>query len=61
MDLSTGVETPLSDLLFHLPNRPMKRTERVRRIEQAIASGQVEEVDLDLVMARLLEELQRTT
>ena len=60
MDLPPGIAKSIDDFLFHLPNRPLEREERLRLIKQVIANGdQVTQEQLDRVMARLLEELQR--
>ncbi len=61
MDLRPAAESGLSDFLFQLPNGPLTHQERVRQLEEAIAHGQIKEADLDRVMTRLLEELQRTS
>ena len=60
MDLSSSAGTGVADLLFQLPNEAMKHADRVRRIKQAIDDDLVREADLDRVMAKLLEELQRS-
>ena len=53
-------ETSIDDFLFHLPNQPLERKERLRLIKQAITEGNgVTQEHLDRVMTRLLEELQR--
>jgi len=60
MDLPAGTDRNIDEFLFHLPNRPLEREERLRLIKQAIANGDsVTQEHLDRVMARLLEELQR--
>lgn len=61
MDLPTKAEANVGDFLFQLPHGGLTRSERVQRIEAAIAEGRIKEDDLDRVMARLLEELQRTS
>lgn len=49
----------IGEFLFHLPKRPLTRDERVQLIKQAVQRGEVMSQDrLDLVMARLLEEIQ---
>jgi len=50
----------IGEILFHLPQHPLTREERVRLIKQAVQSGDVAAQDrLDQVMARLLEEIQK--
>lgn len=49
----------IGEFLFHLPQGPLPREERIRLIKQAIERGDVWDQDrLDQVMARLLEEIQ---
>jgi hypothetical protein len=60
MDLPSGPARNIDEFLFHLPNRPLEREERLRLIKLALANGElVTQEHLDRVMARLLEELQR--
>lgn len=61
MDLRHAADSGLGEFLFELPNGPLTRAERVRQLEEAIAEGRIKEDDLDRVMTRLLEELQRTS
>ena len=52
----------IDEFLFQLPHRPLDRDERLRLLKQAIANGtEVTQEHLDRVMARLLEELQRSS
>jgi hypothetical protein len=60
MDLSADAARSIDEFLFQLPNKPLEREERLRLIKQTIANGDdVTQEQLDRVMARLLEELQR--
>ncbi len=61
MDLRHAADSGLGDFLFQLPNGPLTREERVRQLEEAVTQGRIKEDDLDRVMTRLLEELQRTS
>jgi anti-sigma28 factor (negative regulator of flagellin synthesis) len=62
MDLPSVPQRGLDEFLFQLPNQPLAREERLRLIKQAIADGTlVTQEHVDRVMARLLEELQRTS
>ncbi len=61
MEPRSGAARSIEEFLFQLPNRPLEREERLRLIKQAVENGDVvTQEQLDRVMARLLEELQRT-
>ena len=60
MEPPAGSARTIDEFLYHLPNRPLLREERLRLLKLALGDGDsVTQEHLDRVMARLLEELQR--
>lgn len=53
-------EETLGQFLYELPSRDLSREERIEQIREALKDGEkVTQEDLDHVLVKLLEEIQR--